>query len=236
MKNLLTTLLLLVGLSAFGQGTAIRSLNGIGTNVNLKSTTTLKNAAETATITLVPSLNGASSRLTINGVPVAADVIIEDSVITADRFIGVTTPGFVGYHTGNGAGLTNLIGATNFSSSVTYNFNGKTTFNAVSYNTNAWAGPTNPIVLTTNYQFFVASTDCDITGISGQLSDQNTWATLTVSNSTASPITVRSTATGFRLQGSASTAALVIGAGKEGYLSFHSRGTLSTNVVTTTQQ
>lgn len=153
--------------------------------------------------------------------------------VLGDSSHRVSTPGTFA---GNGGGLTNLVGATNFSSSVTYNFNGKTTFNAVSYNTNAWAGPTNPIVLTTNYQFFVASTDCEITGVSGQLADQNTWATLTVSNSTASPITVRSTATGFRPQGAATSSAMVIGAGKEGYLSYHSRGVLSTNFVTTSQQ
>ncbi len=141
-----------------------------------------------------------------------------------------------GFFAGNGGGLTNLIGATNFSSSVTYNFNGKTTFNSVSYNTNAWAGPTNSITLTTNYQFFVASTDCNVNGIAGRIADQNTWTTLTVSNSTAADITVRSTATGLRPQGSSTLAALVIGAGKEGYLTYHARGFLSTNYVTTAQQ
>ena len=236
MKNLLTTLLLLVGLSAFGQGTAIRSQNGFGTNTSFYGTTT------NATINQMGSsvLGSLWTLLDTNGLNriaiVSTNMTFRDTnniqLRISPNGVEAVTAGFVG----NGAGLTNLVGATNFSSSVTYNFNGKTTFNAVSYNTNAWAGPTNPIVLTTNYQFFVASTDCEITGVSGQLADQNTWATLTISNSTASPITVRSTATGFRPQGSATSSAMVIGAGKEGYLSYHSRGVLSTNFVTTSQQ
>ncbi len=140
-----------------------------------------------------------------------------------------------GLFAGNGGGLTNLVGATNFTSTVTYNFNGKTTFNSVSYNTNAWAGPTNTLVLTTNYQDFVASTDCNITAVGGQLAGQNTWSTLTVSNSTAGNIIVRVTASGLRAQGGSTTNALTIGAGKEGVLSFLSRDFKSTNYVTTAQ-
>lgn len=155
------------------------------------------------------------------------EVIVDGNVIA--RF---DTNGFFG----NGAGLTNLIGATNFPSSVVYNFNGKTTFNAVSYNTNKWDGPTNTLVLSTNYQDFITTTDCNITNIGGQLARQNTWATLTISNASASDITVRSTAAGIRPQGSGTTAALVIGAGKEGILSYLCRDFKSTNYVTTAQQ
>lgn len=196
MKNLLTTLLLLAGVSAFGQGTAIRSLNGIGTNVNLKSTTTLKNAAETATITLVPSLNGASSRLTINGVPVAADVIIEDSVITADRFIGVTTPGFVGYHTGNGAGLTNL-NLGSFTNQAPVTFNGRVTlvsnvfFNVVSYSTNSAASETT-IDLSKSYRAFSTNNNTAFSALAGIESAQTNVQScnIFITNSSASAKTI----------------------------------------------
>lgn len=245
MRNLLATFLVLVGASAFGQsqGTAVRSNNGIATNLTHVGAQTNGPGATVVHLSSGSTAVGAGtlySLLDTNGLfrmlIVGTNIFFRDTNTVQLRIspVGVEAQG-AGF-VGNGAGLTNLTGATNFNSSVTYNFNGKTTFNAVSYNTNAWAGPTNPIVLTTNYQFFVASTDCAITGVSGQLADQNTWATLTVSNSTASPITVRSTATGFRPQGASTSTALVIGAGKEGYLSFHSRGVLSTNLVTSTQQ
>lgn len=150
---------------------------------------------------------------------------------------GLTNPIVqVGTITGDGGGLTNLVSATNFPPSVTYQFNGKVTFNSVSYNTNLWAGPTNTLNLSSNYQDFIASGDCNITNVGGQLARQNTWATLTISNSTGGNITVRSTASGLRAQGSSTSAALVIGAGKEGVLSFLSRDFKSTNFVTTAQQ
>lgn len=141
-------------------------------------------------------------------------------------------PGFVG----DGGGLTNLASATNFSSTSVYNFNGKVTFNAVSYNTNLWAGPTNTLLLSTNYQDYITTTDVNITNVGGQLARQNTWATLTISNASAGDITVRSTAAGLRPQGSGTSAAMVVGAGKEGILSFLSRDFKSTNYVTTAQQ
>jgi hypothetical protein len=83
---------------------------------------------------------------------------------------------------------------------------------------------------------YVSSTAVAITNIGGQISTLNTWSTLTISNSTASDITVRTYANGPRAQGSATTFSLVVGAGKEGILSFLSRGLLTTNFVTTTQQ
>ena len=101
--------------------------------------------------------------------------------------------------------------------------------------TNLWAGPTNTLLLTTNYQFFVATGDCNITNVGGQVAGQNTWATVTVSNSTASDITVRLTAAGLRAQGITTTTALVIGAGKEGYVDVHCRDFKSTNFITSAQ-
>lgn len=139
-----------------------------------------------------------------------------------------------------GFSSTNAPAATNYSQNITYN--GKITFNSnvvvttLSFPTNAWPGATNTLLLNTNYLNYVAATDCAITNIGGQDATMNTWATLTVSNSTASDITVRTYSPGIRLQGAATTAALVIGAGKEGFLSFHCRGVLSTNLVTSTQQ
>ena len=115
-------------------------------------------------------------------------------------------------------------------------FSGKTTFNSMSFPTNGWPGPSNVLNLLTNYVYYVASGDCAITNVGSQQASLNTWATLTVSNATASAITVRTTAAGVRAQGSTTTAALSIGAGKEGYLTFHSRDFHSTNYVTSTQQ
>lgn len=144
------------------------------------------------------------------------------------------TPSLVATAVGSGTVV------SNFSQNLT--FNGKVTFNSnvvvttLSFPTNAWPGATNTLLLNTNYLNYVATTDCAITNVGGQDATMNTWATLTVSNSTASDITVRTYSPGIRLQGASTTAALVVGAGKEGYLSFHCRGVLSTNLVTSTQQ
>lgn len=252
MKTILTTLCLLVGLSAFGQGTAIRAINGLGTNTTIYDGLTLRPGAAAANrgITNIgPMLIylGAGSlgsvlnimdtnltgRLQIQGHNIYLNDTNGASQLRVTS-LGVELP--TGPISGDGSGLTNLIGATNFSSSVTYNFNGKVTFNSVSYNTNLWSGPTNTLVLTTNYQDFITTTDCNITNVGGQLAGQNTWTTLTISNASAGDITVRSTAAGLRPQGSSTTAALVIGAGKEGILSYLSRDFKSTNYVTTAQQ
>lgn len=108
MKKLLFGLVLsiaVVGSSAGqGQGTAVRALNGFGTNLTTFGTVTNKNSAGTSIITLTPTVSGLISQLRINGVPVGADVIIQDGEVYADRFIGATIPGFVG----DGSGLTNL--------------------------------------------------------------------------------------------------------------------------------
>lgn len=244
------TLALLFALCLSAHGQALRNLNGSGTNLTVYNGLTLRTTGSTVNQTnigktiwwlgagvgtnflTINDTNG-TARITLEGRSLfLSDIFGNTQLLVSDSGVVNPTSTFIG----NGAGLTNLIGATNFSSSVTYNFSGKTTFNSVSYNTNAWAGPTNTLVLTTNYQFFVASTDCNITNVGGQLATQNTWTTLTISNSTAADITVRSTAAGIRAQGSSTLAALIIGAGKEGYLTYHSRGVLSTNFVTTAQQ
>ncbi len=223
--------ILSITLAARGQGTAIRSLSGVGTNVTLRGNVYIREEGAAAQTNLwITPTDGDEVSFSLSGGVFSMSWTPERITIRTNLLITQ------GQYIGNGGGLTNLVGATNFSSSVTYNFNGKTTFNSVSYNTNAWGGPTNAITLTTNYQFFVASTDCNINGIAGRIADQNTWTTLTVSNSTAGDITVRSTASGLRPQGSSTLAALIIGAGKEGYLTYHCRGFLSTNFVTTAQQ
>lgn len=166
-------------------------------------------------------------------------------------------------HYGNGLGLSNTVDiiagqgitvvtgankrvytiiSTNFDDVAPIVFKGHVTFNSnivvqgLSFPTNTWAGPTNTFYLRTNKQFFVASTDCALTNIGGQLAGLNTWGILTVSNSTASDIVVRSTASGLRAQGPLTTTALTIGGGKEGILSFESRELYSTNFVTSAQQ
>ncbi len=230
----------LLGNTRVGPGNSVTNLNEFG-NMSIKGTTvSLGSPLGPVLLVWTNSVGPEVTSISITDIGILFDVDQQgglqpiDLVISTNR---ITAPNIVSTNfIGNGAGLTNLIGATNFSSTVTYNFNGKTTFNSVSYNTNAWAGPTNSLTLTTNYQFFVASTDCNINGIAGRIADQNTWTTLTISNSTAGDITVRSTASGIRPQGSSTLAALVVGAGKEGYLTYHCRGFLSTNYVTTAQQ
>lgn len=237
MKTLLISFCLLVGLSAFGQ-TAVRSSGGAATNLNLWGVTTNKGVAvrlgsgALGTMYSLVDTNG-TGRFIIQG----HNIYLAD---TNGNFqlrvtsLGVELP--TGPITGDGSGLTNLAGATNFSESVVYNFNGKVTFNAVSYNTNLWAGPTNTLILSTNYQDYITTTDVNITNIGGQLARQNTWTTLTISNAAASSITARVTASGVRAQGSGTTAALVIPSGKEAIYSFLSRDFKSTNYCNTVQQ
>ncbi len=182
----------------------------------------------------IRNLNGQGTNTTFWGTNV-----IEGAFFTEGLFIvhnGLYADGSDiaagGVFTGNGSGLTNLASTPG----VTYVFSGKTTFTSTSYPTNGWPGPSNTLNLLTNYVYYVASGDCAITNVGSQQASLNTWATLTVSNSTASAITVRTTAGAARAQGSTTTAALSIGAGKEGYLTFHCRDFLSTNFVTSAQQ
>lgn len=170
---------------------------------------------------------------------VAPSVVI---IYTNAEFRGSYAVMTVGQWVGNGAGLTNLASATNFPAGPTYVYHGKVTFNSnvvinsLSFPTNLWSGPTNTITLNTNYQDFVASTDCAITGVKGQIAGQNTWTTLNISNSSGSAITVFTTASGVRLQGASTSAALSVPAGKEALFSFLSRDFKSTNMVNTVEQ
>lgn len=210
-----------------GQGTGLRTTNGVATG-----TFTITNYASPAYYSL---WNG---RTQFFGGGISGVSMMRDG-----GFYSEPTAQIVGgtFH-GNGGGLTNLSSATNFPAGPNYVFNGKVTLNSnvyittLSFPTNRWPGPTNALLLNTNYLNFVASGDCAITNVGGQDATMNTWATVTISNSTASDITVRTYSPGIRLQGASTTAALVIGSGKEGYLSFHCRGVLSTNLVTSTQQ
>lgn len=108
MKNLLTTLLLLVGVSAFGQGTAIRSQNGFGTNTSFYGITT------NATINQMGSsvLGSLWTLLDTNGLNriaiVSTNMTFRDTnniqLRISPNGVEAVTVGFVG----NGAGLTNL--------------------------------------------------------------------------------------------------------------------------------
>lgn len=117
MKKLLLGLVVVIAtvISSSGQsqGTAVRALNGFGTNLTTIGTVTNKNSAGTAIITLTPVVSGPDSQLRINGVPVGSDVIIGDGEITADRYNGVNSPSFVSAgapgFTGHGGGLTNIL-------------------------------------------------------------------------------------------------------------------------------
>ncbi len=224
MRHLISIFILVLTVVVSARGQALRNINGFGTNISFRGN-----------VNVIDGIGvGDSIQVTNIGPTLGLKFNSGANPFTSDIYIG--QGGVISFKfTGNGAGLTNLVGATNFTSTVTYNFNGKTTFNSVSYNTNLWNGPTNTFVLTTNYQDFVASTDCAITAVGGQLAGQNTWGTLTVSNSTAAPITVRVTASGVRAQGPNTTTALAIGAGKEGMLTFLSRDFKSTNFVTSAQ-
>lgn len=263
-KLFLAVVLGLVPLLSFGQGTALRATNGIGSgytfygeSTNRGLTIWLGSSALGTTYALIDT-NGLNRiaiagrsmtfrdtnniRLRIDGHQVGSSGVtgaVQILDVTGTLAAWVSSNGVV--H-GNGGGLTNLASATNFPAGPTYVYNGKVTFNSnvvvnmVSYNTNAWSGPTNSLILGTNYLNYIATGDCNITNVSGQDATLITWSTLTISNSTASSITARITASGVRLQGSATTASLPIAAGKEAMITIQCRGVLSTNMVTTAQQ
>lgn len=132
------------------------------------------------------------------------------------------------------AGLTNSPTQTNIFQDIHYN--GKITLNVLNHTTNLWAGPTNSITLSSNYQKFIASGDCNITNVGGQIAAKLTWASLTISNSSAAAITVRSTLSHLRLIGPTTSTALSVGAGKEGQLTYTSWDFHTTNLVTAAQQ
>lgn len=252
MKTLLTTLCLLLAVSAYGQGTAVRADTGTATNLTLRNGFTIRPGTPASNVGIT---NIGVMFFYLGSGPLGTQMAFIDTnnigriVLAGNDFSLVDVAGntqlrvnatgiegVTGIFVGNGAGLTNLAGATNFNSSVTYNFNGKTTFNAVSYNTNKWEGPTNTLVLSTNYQDYITTTDVNITNVGGQLARQNTWATLTLSNAAASSITARVTAPGVRAQGASTSAALVIASGKEAIFTFLCRDFKSTNYCNTVEQ
>lgn len=108
------------------------------------------------------------------------------------------------------------------------------------YPTNlAFAGHTNQFILANNYATLVASSDMAVTNVGGAVAGQYKWGTLRIRNSQSTNITVRTYSNAvavIRIQGPSSTNALVIGPGKDGFLSYHVDDVLSTNLVTTTQQ
>lgn len=100
----------------------------------------------------------------------------------------------------------------------------------------AWDGATNTFVVTNNFATYVATTDCAVTNVAGGIDGESRWGTLIISNSTASTIFVWTYAPNTRIQGTLTTTQLPVLAGKESYLSFHVRGQLSTNLVTSWEQ
>lgn len=98
-----------------------------------------------------------------------------------------------------------------------------------------WAGPTNTLELSGGYKTYTSSTDVAVTNLSGVVSGEVNWATLAVSNSAASAIVVRNTVGAtVRLQGTGSTNALTVPAGKVGFMEFFTVG--HTNLFSTVQQ
>lgn len=94
----------------------------------------------------------------------------------------------------------------------------------VLYPTFTFSGPTNSLLLNNTYQLCSASGNCAITNVTGTSSTASTWATLIVSNSTASVITLYVTIPSARKIGTMATNSLSIGAGKLGITSVLSYG------------
>ncbi len=102
------------------------------------------------------------------------------------------------------------------------------------YSTFNFASDTNSITLNNGYWFYVATNDCAVTSIvvSGT---SPCWAVMTVSNSTASPITFRNTSGVTRLMG-LGTNALSIASGKLGSGTFNFLKAGLTNYTTDVEQ
>jgi hypothetical protein len=120
---------------------------------------------------------------------------------------------------GNGAGVTNYAGT-----------------NLVHHLITGLASATNSLALNNGYQDYNAGGNVAITNITGQEANRYKWATLVVSNSTASVITQFITSTTVRAIGTGTTNALVIGSGKIGITTFGSRGSFDTNYSNALQQ
>jgi len=89
----------------------------------------------------------------------------------------------------------------------------------MTYASLTWAGPTNTLALANSYSLYTATTNFNITNVSGGVSGQANWQVLTVSNSTAGYITGYVSVASARAIGSASTNALGLAAGKLGVFS-----------------
>jgi hypothetical protein len=101
----------------------------------------------------------------------------------------------------------------------------------------AFPSATNTLTLNNGYWLYNASGDCSVTNVAGQTANKVMWATLAVSNASASAINFRMTGgLSIRPQGLQTTNNVVLASGKMAVFSAISFGTLNTNYCNTSQQ
>jgi hypothetical protein len=186
-KLILAAVLGLVPLLSFGQGTAIRSLNGLGTNATLSGTLNVTNYGAPTFWSL---WNGGTQSFSFG--------LSGNAYIRQGGFYSEPTGQIVGgTFIGNGAGLTNLASATNYPAGPTYVYNSKVTFisnvvfNVIDYTTNSHPSSGN-IDLAKSFAAFATNNNTTFSG----LANKNAGATnvqltsLFITNSSAAAKTV----------------------------------------------
>lgn len=130
------------------------------------------------------SLTNAEDNLTVtNGVTNLALSASQFVKTDANKRLGSTLDGgaLTGLTAGNiiGGPLTNALSTTGSAIAATFK-----------PQTNSWAGSTNTLSLANIDQYFTASTDCEITGVTGKDTAQSDPVILTITNSASTNITV----------------------------------------------
>jgi hypothetical protein len=175
-KLLLAAVLGLVPLLSFGQGTAIRSLNGLGTNLTVHSTGTI------ALTVIGNQTNSGTIRSTTNFVSTVQSPGSDLNIIGSGAVLRIGTSGgqltaiggfsLDGILSGNGAGLTNLSSA-DFPAGPTYIYQGKVTFNSnvvvqvIDYTTNSHPSSGN-IDLAKSFAAFATNNNTTFSGLANK--------------------------------------------------------------------
>lgn len=184
--------------SVFGQGTAIRSGNGLGTNTTIYNGLTLRpgsagitnvgamliypGASVLGTVFNVIDTNG-TGRLQLVGQNIFLNDTNGNAQLQANSIGVVTLTNIANYFIGDGGGLTNI---GNSGSTVIYNgkvtFNSNVVVNALNFKTNAGAVTT--LNLGNNYQFISTNNNIAYTGFTGILSGETNvqWCTVIWTN------------------------------------------------------
>jgi hypothetical protein len=186
----------LVPLLSYGQGTSVRSLNGLSTNLTVYSNIT----ATALTVVGNQTTSGTNFTKAVQGTGSDLNIIGSGAVLRIGTSGGQLTAigGFSldGILTGNGAGLTNLSSA-DFPAGPTYIYQGKVTFisnvvfNVIDYTTNSHPSSGN-IDLAKSFAAFATNNNTTFSG----LANKNAGATnvqltsLFITNSSAAAKTV----------------------------------------------